>query len=94
MSLPPVFHGVGRVTLQRAHQTHGQAANSKNEKCEAGVHVQNVQIKRLAAGTKLPLNGSVTTSKSGGATTMIFIADGAGAASSFVVRSRPSRTRR
>ena len=91
MSLPPVFHAVGRVTLQRAHQTHGQAANLTNEKCEAGVHVQNVQIKCLAAGTTLPLNGSVITSKSGGATTMIFIADEAGAASSFVVRSRPSR---
>ena len=41
--------------------------------------------------TTLPRNGRVTASRSGGATTLIFIADGADAASSFGVRSRPSR---
>ena len=36
---PSVFHGVGKVTLQRAHVARGQAANLANEKCEAGVHI-------------------------------------------------------
>ena len=42
---PPLFRGVGKVTLQRAHPTRGQAANLANEKGEAGVHVR---LKRRA----------------------------------------------
>ena len=67
-----IIRAVGRVTFQRVHPARGQAANLANEKCEAGVHVQ---IERLAAGTTLPRNGSVMAPKSGGAATLIFIAD-------------------
>ena len=55
----------------------------------------HVQIKDSAAGTTLPRNGSVMTPtvrmmSSGGATTLIFTADGADAVCSSIVRSHTS----
>ena len=57
---PPIFHGVCKATLQRAHPTGGQAAKLAIEKCEAGVHVR---IKR-----RIPIHTEYF--HAGGATTL------------------------